>query len=211
MDLVHSFWRMLCLTGFGLMAAFAVCSRTQSLAHLAPIPRTLAVEVFLYPYAVYFLGGLAIYRWGETATPSRLADTAIILAGLVMTSEGWVAKAICAAFFPLALFFARTRSVRIPSPVLFIGLISYPLYLLHQNVGIIIIRELGTYIEAASLRIALAALTAAALASILTLWVEPRVRPLAEAVFLQMCGRVSRPARGRAGGPRAANADPRRD
>lgn len=211
MDLVHTLWRMLCLTGFGLMAVYAICSRTQSLAHLAMIPRTLAMEAFLYPYAVYFLGGLAIYRWSETATPSRLADIAIILAGVLVTREDWAAKAICAAFFPLALFFARSRTVRIPSPVLFIGLISYPLYLLHQNVGIIMIRELGPYVEAASLRIALAALTAAAVASVLTLWVEPRLRPLAETIFLRMCGRFSGPARGRAVAPRAANMDPRRD
>jgi peptidoglycan/LPS O-acetylase OafA/YrhL len=211
MDLVHSLWRMLCLAGFGLMAVYAGCSRTQSLAHLAQIPRTLAIDVFLYPYAVYFLGGLAIYRWGETAIPSRLADIAIILAGVVMTSEDWVSKAICAAFFPLALFFARTRSVRIPSPVLFIGLISYPLYLVHQNVGIIIIRELGTYIGPAYLRIALAVLITAAVASVLTLWVEPRLRPLAETIFLQVCGRVSRSARGRVIGPCAANMDPGRD
>lgn len=211
MDLVHALWRGLCLTGFGLMAAYAFCSRTPSLASLAMIPRTLAIDVFLYPYAVYFLGGVAIYRWAETAAPGRIADIAIILLGLLMTSEDWLAKAICVGLFPFALFFARTEAVRIPRPILFVGLISYPLYLLHQNVGVIIIRELASYVGPASLRIALAMFSAAAAAAILTVWVEPRLRPLAEAIFLQMCGRGSNVVRGRVLPTHAANVDPRRD
>src|SRR5205085_1204295 len=46
--------------------------------------------------------------------------------------------------------------LKIPSLIVRVGLISYPLYVVHQNIGIIIIRELAPLVHPIAARIAIA-------------------------------------------------------
>jgi peptidoglycan/LPS O-acetylase OafA/YrhL len=100
--------------------------------------------LLLIKYAQYFAAGIVVYRLRfEGFTALRLAVIGLCLASPWIT-KGYPANAI--AFFGMALFLAAVFKL-LPvlrwRPLLWVGGISYPLYLLHQNIGFISIRTLS--------------------------------------------------------------------
>ncbi|HVX87277.1 MAG TPA: acyltransferase [Phycisphaerae bacterium] len=139
-------------------------------AHL-PGSRTLAWALNL-DYLYLFLLGITIYSAAQKWTPRLLALAALALLA-ALADKGPLHAAIVAALFLLVLAATRFPLPLLTSrPLLFFGAISYSLYLLHQNIGYIIIHhayQLGFSEPAA---IAAATTTAIALASALCFLIE---------------------------------------
>jgi peptidoglycan/LPS O-acetylase OafA/YrhL len=124
-------WLLLQLAVMGTAAVF----------HHA-IPQTLAV-LLLLKYAHLFLAGILCYRirfLGQTRTRLALFGACFLVEFIV---QGMAAGAFAIVFFGLFFVLAKSRlewiSVR---PLVFLGTISYSLYLVHQNIGYIIMEAL---------------------------------------------------------------------
>ena len=129
-------------------------------------------EVLLLHYLHLFGAGIAIYQLmhGERRKAILLlAACAMYVIALMPPVEALIYVGLA-----IVVFLAVTN--RIPflgNPVLqFLGLISYPLYLIHQNVGYALIRHLQNAKLNAELSMALAALLAIGLAAGITFAVE---------------------------------------
>lgn len=142
------------------------------LAHRAhqAIPQALAV-VFLLKYAHLFLAGVLFYRL-RFIGPSRARH---LLLGCCLITQfivhGFWAGLFGAAFF--GLFYALSMR-RFPlvtmRPLVFLGTISYSLYLIHQNIGYVIMRALSS--TPRIVQVLAATVTVLVLAVLLTFLVE---------------------------------------
>jgi peptidoglycan/LPS O-acetylase OafA/YrhL len=106
-------------------------------------PSYLAGTLLLVAYIPYFAIGIAAYSLRSRRDSPR-KDLLLMAAAIgVITlrgslADGLVALLAAAAFCLLAT--GRLGGVA-RAPLVFLGAISYPLYLLHQNIGYIVIRE----------------------------------------------------------------------
>jgi peptidoglycan/LPS O-acetylase OafA/YrhL len=147
------------------IAAAMVSKATQH-----PIPQFLEV-FFLLKYAHFFLAGILCYRLRfEGLTATRQLLLACCLVTQFALNNLW-SGLFAIVFFGLFYAMARQRlgwiAVR---PLVFLGTISYSLYLIHQNIGYVIMRSLGT--SPRPVQIAVAVGVALLLATGLTFLVE---------------------------------------
>lgn len=90
-------------------------------------------------YYGWFLLGVLAYRYQVKVT-TRNAALLLMVAGLAIVSTGTqnieilVAASVAAALFILPLFNSYVRKTLSSTVLLFFGYISYPLYLIHQNI-----------------------------------------------------------------------------
>lgn len=143
----------------------------------------VARTVLIAPYAPAFLIGLIAYESRERLSARMIAPVLLAITLLLVTPRYkdhlWLGLAI-AAFASLVF---RLERLRLPRAITFIGLISYSLYLVHQFIGLVIIRELAPAIPALLPRIVIATLAVTALAAAMFYTVELRwQKPLARAV-----------------------------
>ncbi len=128
----------------------------------------------LLPYISWFALGVAIYRISRVDTLPR-ADTALAVASVLVIglADGWGMAALALAFFALLFGAARARFRALEHPVwLWLGAISYTLYLLHENIGWAVIRRVEELGGSVPLAIGVALALSLALAHGLTTWVE---------------------------------------
>lgn len=103
-----------------------------------------AGQVLILQYVPYFALGMAFYlvrkqgRYFEATLITIAAAWALILWGEPLT----VALTTLSFIAVFALFLARRLDFIAVTPLIFLGTISYPLYLLHQNIGKALIRRL---------------------------------------------------------------------
>lgn len=145
------------------------------------IPKIFAA-LFLLKYAHLFLAGILFYRLRfEGATRSRIALLACCLATQFAIQGVW-AGIFATVFFTLFAALASQRLSWIAvRPLVFLGTISYSLYLVHQNIGYVILRAL----DGVPLPLAIAAACAAviSLAAALTFTVEKPALRLCRALY----------------------------
>lgn len=141
-------------------------------------PSYLAGTLLLVTYIPYFTIGIAAYnlRRGRGA-PHK--DLLLMLAAVgVVTLCGSVQDGILAAL--AAAIFCLVAAGRLGGiargPLIFLGTISYPLYLLHQNIGYIVMRESMRIGVPTDLAILLAIAITIGLAAALTWSVEKPAR-----------------------------------
>ncbi len=160
-------------------------------------------QLLMLTHGCFFALGILLHRWhaGHRGLWRALALSILIGTGIAeilninrLTGIGmriaypvWVAPTIFLAGLGVVALSPRIQpwlERHLPRrPVLLLGLATYPLYLIHQTLGLILIGgllELGmAYIPAAL--IALTAITATAL--VIAAWAEPRLRQLLSRVL----------------------------
>lgn len=130
-------------------------------------------QLLVLRYFPFFAIGMMFYRFYIGAlTRRRLVLWQILLAlvaGIAGAEATLVAAVIIAAFW---LMLAGRLSVLATPVLLWLGAISYPLYLVHQNIGYVVIHQLGLRSVSAEFAALIAAATALLLAHILHRYVE---------------------------------------
>ncbi|WP_223644199.1 acyltransferase [Corallococcus sp. EGB] len=168
-----------------VISVFIVLVVAQTLAELAAqaAGMTFLARLASRPHLQYFaLGMLALkHSRGEVSLPSGL-----VLVGVSFAHEVLVGSEAPAPVFGgvLALAYALSRGwLRWLTwrPLLFMGFISYPFYLVHQNIGYVIIRRL----EAAGWRPDAAIAVAMTAGFLLAILITYRVEQPALRVFRQ--------------------------
>ena len=144
-----------------------------AVAHRA-IPQMLAV-VFLLKYAHLFLAGILCYRI-RFVGPSTARHILLLCCLITEFAVQGIAAGLCSiAFFGLFYALARNRLEWIAiRPLIFFGTISYPLYLIHCNIGYVIMRHLSG--SSRIVQLTVASISVLLLASLLTFAVEQPCR-----------------------------------
>lgn len=97
-------------------------------------------EVLILPHIPYFALGMVVYLYRTARISGIVAGAltllAVIVAGLVIPRAWLVCGVIALLFWAVQFGWMRWLAVR---PLLWVGALSYPLYLLHQNIGYVII------------------------------------------------------------------------
>ena len=174
-----------------LEAAWAV------LGHHRALPKIVEISLLL-KFAHLFLAGILFYRLRfEGSTPFRHALLALCFA-VHAALHGLTAALFAVVFFAAFYALAADRLTWLAArPLVFLGAISYSLYLVHQNIGYTVMRALGSFPR--PLQIAAAVALALLLASALTFVVErPALRAIRD--FFKK-RRLSTPDRAAARGP----------
>ena len=146
---------------------------------------------FLFPYSLFFLMGIAARRSTRTV---QMVVTAACLMVVVKLWGGSAFSAWVIALSIVGVIGVQLRDIKIWRSVSYIGLISYPLYLLHQNVGVAIIRWLAPWIGSPYLRIGIAFCTVVAIAAFVAWTVEHRFRRRIEIYASRLMSRAATPA-----------------
>lgn len=151
------------------IAAFAVMASGRH------VP-TLVQVSFLLLYAHLFLAGMMFYRWKTTGfTPALGMTLALTLAMHVLIGEAGSMVPTLLSYAVFLLFtWDRLAFLRV-RPMLFLGTISYSLYLLHANIGYVIISRGYALGISPYVSVAVSMAVALLLATALTKWVEKPV------------------------------------
>lgn len=135
----------------------------------------LARLVMISPHSPMFLVGLIAWRWPQITSRWHALSYGALAVGLCAASSRFVGQAWLGGVIALAAFAAlRAQWMRLPKAITAIGLVSYSLYIVHQNIGLIVIRETARWIPAFEARMALAFAVVMALAIALYSQVETR-------------------------------------
>jgi len=132
-------------------------------------------EILILDFIAFFALGIIAYRLvqnRERPHPADLATAASAIAVLAITESAFIAAVGSVCFFAVWLAaMGRLRFLQLPVFVWF-GSISYPLYLLHENIGWAILRQLQIRGWTPAAAIATTALLAIALAAALSRYIE---------------------------------------
>jgi peptidoglycan/LPS O-acetylase OafA/YrhL len=171
-----------------LLAWLVVSVVTQLVSALLGRPAPYVAERFLLlDHSAFFAIGAAAYLDFRTRKLSRatwsIFALALASAWLWTGVNGlWVALGMTVLF---ALLIHRKLDMLDNRPLVWLGTISYPLYLLHQNIGYVVIRSLTSAGVAYVLAMVVAIMLSFALASAVTYaverpalkWIRSRLRP----------------------------------
>ena len=160
---------------------------TISLHYFGRTPSYLAGELLLVNYIPYFTIGIAAYNiWAKKGPISK--DVLLMLAAICVIATS---RSVQAGFLALiaAVIFCLIAGGYLKGiargPLIFLGTISYPLYLLHQNIGYIVIRDLVRLDINTNVAILCAVTISISLASIVTWGVERPARSLLRKRYAQ--------------------------
>lgn len=133
-------------------------------------------RLLILQYLPWFTLGLAAYALTRTGHSTQkvpaLAAMALALATLGVTESPALAV-LGGVFFTLVLLAVRSRLALLRLPVLvWLGAISYPLYLLHENISWSLMLKMHTLGWSADAIAGLALVGSLALAHVVTRWVE---------------------------------------
>jgi peptidoglycan/LPS O-acetylase OafA/YrhL len=131
----------------------------------------IGTQFLIGPFAPSFLAGLLAWEWPRLKRPYALGVGVGTCLLLLISPRFAELAGIGVLVSGAGFLILRMRWLRIPRPITFIGLVSYSLYLLHQNLGYVIIRSLPGDV---SLRILAAFLVVLASAALLYWAVERR-------------------------------------
>ncbi len=128
---------------------------------------------FILKYANLFIAGIMFYRIMNEGN-SAYSHVVILFSLLTqwIISDKEIAFIVSCLFCLFYLFVFGKLSFIIYKPLVFLGIISYPLYLIHQNIGYVIILRLYKYHVNPMICITAATITVVFLASLITFFVE---------------------------------------
>jgi peptidoglycan/LPS O-acetylase OafA/YrhL len=161
-----------------LVIPWLLCQCTWAvLGHKYDLPKIVEISLLL-KYAHLFLAGILFYRLRiEGAMPLRHSLLVCCL-GIQFLLQGATAGLFTTGFFAAfyALTFGRLNWIA-KRPLVLLGAISYSLYLVHQNIGYVIMRRLESFPRSIQIGTAIAA--SLLMASGLTFFIErPSLRAI---------------------------------
>lgn len=138
---------------------------------------------FLLGFAPYFLSGICFYRLAHDQHKIRsYLMLPLCLLAIYLTSGTGVFLIFLMVFIGFLLIIHQRLKILAAPPLVFLGAISYSLYLVHQNIGYIIINEFYAANYSPLLAIACSTVASLALASALYVFVEkPALKKLRSA------------------------------
>jgi len=138
------------------------------------------------PWFLIGAGFYQAYRSGATVHSTVFVGCLILFCDLVLHWSHGAIEKLAALFFVFALMslVCAKPDLKISPWLKFLGVVSFPLYLLHQYVGFVIIRYLNLYLQWDYLVIFLATFLVVLLAYVVHLTVEFRWRKEFESFFL---------------------------
>ncbi len=141
-DKVLGMWGYFTTLGFGVWIA-------SLLLPLFGLPgehflAMLLNRVFIFPHSLWFLVGMALYSREKAPLGNSIFFLAVPVFYLAIrffagNQEQAIAIGLLSILGSIGIL---AKDVVVPKPLVFVGLISYPLYLIHQNVGLILLRSL---------------------------------------------------------------------
>ena len=143
--------------------------------------------LLIQQYVPFFAIGIVCYRLFNGATSMSRALGIIGFAVLTeLCVDGWEFGVVAALVAAILLLFStgRARWLQWP-PLLSLGAISYPLYLLHENIGRTVIHTLEGRGFGESIAVPVAVATALALATLVTFKVERPIMRWIRATYQQ--------------------------
>lgn len=138
-------------------------------------------QVLIASYIPWFALGVCVY---QAARAQSLPPAVLLTGGVAVTClaivDGWVIGLLALVFAALVWAAASGRARWLGNPVLaFLGTISYPLYLLHENIGWVVQRAVQAQGWSFDASIAAALMVAVGVSTVLTFTVE---RPVMRAI-----------------------------
>lgn len=127
-----------------LLAIGAACWLSSADAH-GRVLEIVRHPLFLLPHGAHFTAGMAFYELYRRRRASGFVLLAVsfVLYLIVAAHSGWPRHAATALMIvAFVLFLAGRLQWLVCRPLLFLGGISYSLYLIHQNLGVILIGRL---------------------------------------------------------------------
>ncbi|MGD1450457.1 acyltransferase family protein [Vibrio harveyi] len=182
-ELIFYFWMfvLLCSNKLNYIQQFVFVLLVISIAYnLGFTPENKYIEkIFIVQYIPYFSIGIILFKGYKEGL--RLSNSILLLMSFWLMYISNEFSVFClSVFFVFIVYisvFCNVRILRI-KVFTFLGSISYSLYLLHQNIGYVIINT-GYKLEASPfVSIAAAFITSIILASILTFYIEGPIMKL---------------------------------
>ncbi|WP_069660296.1 acyltransferase family protein [Arcticibacter eurypsychrophilus] len=102
-----------------------------------------------FKYGMFFLAGILFYnlKFNNGGFTDHLLIAACLGTGIWIHQSAGCIYAFTGIFFLFYLFVYNKLKVLNIRPLVFLGYVSYPLYLLHQNIGFILMKTLKLYIS----------------------------------------------------------------
>jgi len=148
-------------------------------------------ENLSFQYFGWFFSGAAfyIYMQKKTAAMLGIALSASFAASVVTANSDWsqfIAACIVALIFPVSQNFSVIQSLLGNKFIQFFGVVSYPLYLIHENMMVSIIIKLGSFNEfMGSILLPLPAIAVISFAAYL---INKYVEPCVKFVLIKIAG-----------------------
>jgi peptidoglycan/LPS O-acetylase OafA/YrhL len=161
------------LVGFTWLAARAIYLAMEQFAGI-DLPY-LVSRVLILQYIPYFLMGVTAFTVYRRQDRPTLADLALLGAAIltIAAGEGWQRALVSIAIFALvALAIFRPPAVLRARLLIWLGAISFPIYLLHESIGWSVILFLEDAGLTANLAICAAIVVSLTMADVLHRWIE---------------------------------------
>jgi len=145
-----------------------------SVAQLYPfVPLSHGMDLLLFRHLHLFFVGIVLYQMRSGMRARHGALLAVCLLAAIVRRTSWL-DAGAFSLLAAAVFLASCRRTRLLTvrPLVFFGTISYPLYLLHQYLGYVVIRAGYERGWNGNVSVAAASAIAILVASILTFTIE---------------------------------------
>lgn len=168
-------------------ALYAICRLFPS-----PILFGVLKNVFIFPYAAFFLTGMMIFRTKNLKWIEIAAAVPLYVLSCTAIASSFVDGAMLLSLAPISAIVLNWKTLLVPRPIQYVGLISYPLYLVHSNIGAIVMRESKPFIPLDVERIALAVAVSFLLAAFIHYFIEFRFRAPFERAVKTVARRIAR-------------------
>ena len=176
---------------WGMVAVFAVAVAAKVGNHYRPVEpfatlKSLAIDLLSLQYAGWFLLGALVKHLQRGASALLVAALLALAVVDIAYAQLWrppgsVAAAVaCVGVFCLAPLVPRLRRILSAKPLLAMGFLSYPFYLVHEGMSVAIARKLFRHFPAipSLLPAGIAFLCAASVAWCIARYAEPPLRRL---------------------------------
>lgn len=178
------------LVAFYLTTVFIACLLEPDYKVISSVVKIIAITKY-FPWFILGAAFFLVYSRKRSLAVVAQAVAVVLLSVLAIEqqsqTEQLIALALVTITFALLLYYP---AVQLPRWARYGGLISYPLYLVHQYVGFVVIRELAPLIESTEVKLLLATLAVVLIAHLVHITVEFRFRKNVESMAISLINRT---------------------